>query len=130
MTFAEQVADVCGNLNQYESRLYIKIGKAVRRGSLLIQADIGQHWTPNGPSRPGEAPAVDTGRLKASIIANPTEMAPDSISASVSTNVPYAIALEFGSEKSGARPFMVPSLGRTRADITSDIQSAAREAAQ
>lgn len=57
-------------------------------------------------SAPGDAPAVDTGRLRGSIAAN--QLAP--YRWRVGTNVKYAAFLEFGTRRIAPRPFMRPSL--------------------
>lgn len=57
------------------------------------------------PSAPGEAPNNDTGILK-----NNIETAlPSPLVAEVTSNAPYAAALEFGTSKMAARPYMRPA---------------------
>lgn len=57
------------------------------------------------PSKPGEPPNRDTGVLQANIEAQLVEP----LVAEVSSNAPYAAALEFGSSKVAARPSMRPA---------------------
>lgn len=61
-------------------------------------------------SAPGEAPAVDTGRLRQSIVANKL----DPGHWQVGTNVEYALHLEYGTRKMSARPFMRPAFERVK----------------
>lgn len=51
---------------------------------------------------------------------NPTE----DLVAQVSSNAPYSAALEFGTSKMAARPFMGPALQKNKARITQDIARA------
>lgn len=67
-------------------------------------------------SAPGEAPAVLTGNLKNSIIAQPE--GPDTWAVLVGTE--YAAPLEYGTQKMAARPFMLPSFEETTQLIPSD----------
>lgn len=58
------------------------------------------------PSRPGEPPNQDTG-----VLANGIETAlTGPLIVEVSSNAPYSAALEYGSSKMAARPFMRPAL--------------------
>ncbi|NML94741.1 HK97-gp10 family putative phage morphogenesis protein [Novosphingobium olei] len=62
------------------------------------------------PSAPGDPPNRDTGVLQANIeITNPKPFV-----AEVSSNAPYSAALEFGTSKMEARPFMRPARDKTR----------------
>lgn len=95
-----------------------------------------EHWS----SKPGDAPHVDTGRLRASITWAISEGAqqgdqvrgsaatqddavgrPDHeanrIIAVIGTNVKYAKPLEFGTRHMSARPFLRPALEKARAKI-------------
>lgn len=95
-----------------------------------------EHWS----AKPGEAPHVDTGRLRASItwaisegmrqgtdikgaaaepedaVGTPAREA-RRIIAVIGTNVKYARALEFGTRHMAARPFLRPALEKARAKI-------------
>ena len=65
-------------------------------------------------SAPGEAPASDTGRLVNSIN---TELETTALTSTVSAGsgiVKYARALEFGTRKVAARPFLFPALERSK----------------
>lgn len=56
-------------------------------------------------SAPGQAPAVDTGRLRQSITVQ--RLAPGKWR--TGTNLDYAFVLEFGSRRTAPRPFMRPA---------------------
>jgi HK97 gp10 family phage protein len=57
------------------------------------------------PSRPGEPPNYDTGVLSSHIEASRT----GPLTAEVRSSAPYAAALEFGTSKMAARPYMRPA---------------------
>lgn len=57
------------------------------------------------PSKPGEPPNRDTGFLQSNLKTALT----GPISAEVQSNAPYAGALEFGTSKMAARPYMRPA---------------------
>jgi HK97 gp10 family phage protein len=74
---------------------------------------------PHQASAPGEAPATDTGRLVASIIASATGM-----TGTVEARSLYAVHLEYGTRAMAARPFMLPAAERNRDRIQRLLQSA------
>lgn len=65
--------------------------------------------TSHTASAPGQPPAVDTGRLRASI---DSDLGADSrgLVARIGTNVVYARHLELGTVRMAARPFLRPAL--------------------
>lgn len=72
------------------------------------------------PSRPGEPPNQDTG-----VLANNIEtrlVAP--LKVEVSSNAPYAAALEFGTSKVAERPYMRPAAGVVRKEATILVRDA------
>ena len=87
---------------------------------------------PGGGSRrasaPGEAPAVSSGRLIGSLRIS---TGADGLSASVGVDeaaAPHARALEFGTSRVAARPFLAPALEASRDDIERRIREALRQA--
>lgn len=74
---------------------------ARKAGAGARKAGAGAHQA----SAPGEAPAVDTGKLKNSIRAR----FPKRCRAVVNVAAEYGAALEFGTRKIAARPFMRPA---------------------
>lgn len=67
---------------------------------------------PHTPSRPGEPPHVDTGRLRASVT-HEVEKNLFSIIGRVGTNVEYGRYLELGTSRMSPRPWLRPALKRT-----------------
>ena len=65
-------------------------------------------------SAPGEAPATDTGRLVSGLS---VEMHADGEGVDIASNAKYSAALEFGTSRMRARPFMVPALENSRRKI-------------
>lgn len=92
-------------------------------------------------SAPRDPPAVDTGRLRNSIISVPGSDASMLVGPSIEAKatqgdsrgatamVDYAMWLEFGTEKMEARPFMRPVFDRYRA-ARADYQTVIRNAAR
>jgi HK97 gp10 family phage protein len=70
---------------------------SISRGSVSGKAHV--------PSRPGEPPNRDTGVLQGHL---ENQLVKDLV-AEVSSNAPYAAALEFGTSKMEARPYMRPA---------------------
>jgi HK97 gp10 family phage protein len=86
-----------------------------------MKAGTGIQYGKHRASSPGQPPAVDTGRLRASIT-HEVEVSED-ITGRVGTNVVYSKFLEHGTSKMAARPFLFPALelskGRIR-DVLND----------
>jgi HK97 gp10 family phage protein len=94
---------------------------------------VGRRRTKDGKihlaSRPGQPPAIDTGVLRASIMSDVQvrgmnvigKVGPDvekiAAKADVGTDVEYGLYLELGTSKMAPRPFLRPSLRRTRRDV-------------
>lgn len=76
------------------------------------------------PSRPGEPPKNDTGVLHNNI--EVTEPAP--LVVEVRSEAPYSEALETGTSKMAARPFMGPSIDAKRDEVVSIINNAMAQA--
>ncbi len=81
----------------------------------------------NRASAPGEPPAVDTGRLRASIT-HEIEKEFSAWIGTVGTNIEYAPDLEFGTTKMAARPFMLITLARIRPQLIRLFAKELREA--
>jgi HK97 gp10 family phage protein len=65
------------------------------------------------PSRPGEPPNTDTGQLQRGIVSRRT----GDLKAEVMSSAEYSAALEFGTSRMAARPFMRPALAKSRRKI-------------
>lgn len=85
-----------------------KTGRVYKRGNVEHQA-----------SAPGEAPATDTGRL---IGSGRTAYDRVQLSGRVTFSTIYAAALELGTQKMVARPFLRPSLAENRETIRDAVQ--------
>lgn len=88
-------------------RIRAGVQQTVAETALLIESDAKQF-----------AP-VDTGRLRSSIHA---DIAPNGLSATVATNVSYAIFLEMGTRYQRAQPFMFPAFEKNRAAFVSNLK--------
>jgi HK97 gp10 family phage protein len=76
------------------------------------------------PSLPGQPPNEDTGVLRTHI--ETTQVAP--LRVEVSSNAPYAVALEVGTSKMAARPYMAPALRNKKKAVSALIQRAVNAA--
>lgn len=74
------------------------------------------------PSAPGEAPNADTRLLDTSI--HTVVVGPNRVN--VESNAPYSAALEFGTSRMAARPFMTPAANKKRKEANELIAEAVR----
>lgn len=125
---AEQVAALQAKFRARREKLGSDTKKAVNACCLKVERDIKANMSPDGPSAPGEAPAVDTGRLRASI-AHRVEMESGEAVGLVGTSVEYAPWLEFGTTRMQARPFMVPAIERNREWIRNKLAAVVKDSA-
>lgn len=77
-------------------------------------------------SRPGESPNAETGVLDRNI--ETVQVEPFRVE--VSSNAPYSAALEFGTSKMAARPFMRPAIQVTRKKVQQIIADAVSRSAK
>lgn len=119
---ADQVAALQAKFRAKAEKLDSDTKKAVNVCALKVERDIKASMTPNGPSAPGEPPAVKTGRLRASIT-HRVETEGGEVVAYVGTNVEYADDLEFGKGRIAPRPFMFPAIERNKAWIKEKLKS-------
>lgn len=108
-------------------RLVRNVGQALFAGGEMIRAEAAHLITEGAvsgkyhvPSRPGEPPNEDTGNLRTHI--ETTQVAP--LRVEVSSNARYAVALEAGTSKMGARPYMGPAARRKRKAVVELVQGA------
>lgn len=104
-----------------------QVGAALYAAGSLIETEAAHLITEGAvsgkghvPSKPGEPPNADTHLLDRSIETNLVEP----LRAEVSANAPYAVALEFGTSKVVARPFMAHASANKRKEVVSLIQRA------
>lgn len=123
-----------------------KSGRLYRRGSIKRAATkarraLGLRRVAGNPNRvivgatfhrasaPGEAPASDTGRLVASLTHT---IAPDGLTATIGVHdvsrVKYAPALEFGTRRMAARPFVVRALREKQEEVEQRVQQGVERA--
>lgn len=95
-----------------QGRLIKAVGRVLYVGADMIRAEAHRSISAGSvsgkghvPSQPGEPPNRDTGVLQAHLRA--ALVAP--LEAQVSSEAPYASALEFGTSRMEARPYMRPS---------------------
>lgn len=72
------------------------------------------------PSAPGEPPNADTRFLDGNIETKLERPAPPKVS--VTSHAPYSAALEYGTEKMEARPYMRPALEKNREAIAKYVK--------
>ena len=97
-------------------RIAAEVASAIEEAAALVEA------------RAKELCPVRTGRLRDSIRAEVTEIAGDVLRAEVGTDVPYAAAVEMGTRRSAAQPFLFPALEACGEDVRRLIETAVRRA--
>ena len=75
------------------------------------------------PSRPGQPPNEDTGHLRRNIETE-IESTARNPTVTVTSHAEYSAALEFGTSKMAARPFMRPATEQHRSDVAKDVAMA------
>lgn len=108
-----------------------KVGAALFAGGEVIRAQAAHLITEGAvsgkghiPSLPGEPPNEDTGVLRTNI--ETTQIAP--LQVEVSSNAPYAVALEFGTSKMAARPYMGPATRAKKREVIDLVRGAVNDA--
>lgn len=108
-----------------------KVGQALYAGGEEIRAEAAHMITEGAisgrnhiPSLPGQPPKEDTGTLRTHI--ETTQVAP--LQVEVSSNAPYAAALEFGTSKMAERPYMRPATARKRKAVIEGVRAAVNSA--
>jgi len=108
-----------------------KVGAALFAGGEEIRAEASHMITEGSvsgknhvPSAPGEPPNEDTGVLRTHI--ETAQVAP--LKVEVSSNAPYAAALEFGTSKMAARPYMGPATERKKQSVVELVRKAVNQA--
>lgn len=108
-----------------------EVGKALFAGGELIRAEAHRSISEGSvsgknhvPSLPGEPPNRDTGTLQAHI--ETTQPAP--LRVEVSSNAPYAVALEAGTATILPRPYMGPATRRKRKEVVAGVVAAVNRA--
>ena len=93
----------------------------VRVKAILSEPGAGRIYGRHQGSAPGQSPAPDTGHLRSATQADPVVREDaDGFTGRVVANTDYALALEIGTERMAARPF----LDRLRTDHAVDLHRA------
>lgn len=99
-----------GNLIQVDAQLLISQGAVSGAGHV--------------PSKPGEPPNFDSGVLSNNI--ETVQVEP--LKVEVSSNAPYAAALEFGTSRMAERPYLRPATARKRKEAVQLVRRAVESA--
>jgi HK97 gp10 family phage protein len=100
---------VAGNMIEIEAEISITTGSVSGKGHI--------------PSAPGSPPNRDTGVLDGNI--ETVQVQP--LRVEVSSNARYSAALEFGTSKMAARPFMRPAAQRKKDEATALVRAAVQK---
>ena len=116
-----------GGLKNLIGNLDREVSKALFTAGEVVEAEAGRSITAGSmsgknhlASAPGEPPNNDTGVLARNI--ETVQVEPFRVE--VSSNAPYSAALEFGTSKMAARPFMSPAVQATRKKVQQIIADA------
>lgn len=109
----------------------VRVGQALFVGGDMIRAEAAHLITEGAvsgknhvPSLPGEPPNEDTGVLRTHI--ETTQVAP--LKVEVSSNARYAVALEVGTSRMAARPYMAPATRAKRKEVVALVRQAVNQA--
>jgi HK97 gp10 family phage protein len=104
-----------------------EVGQALYAGGEIIRAEAAHLITENSvsgrghiPSLPGMPPNENLGTLRNNI--ETTQVAP--LQVEVSSNAPYAVALEAGTSRMAPRPYMGPATRNKRKEVVELVQKA------
>jgi HK97 gp10 family phage protein len=112
-------------------RVVENVGRALFAGGEIIRAEAAHLITEGAvsgknhvPSLPGEPPNEDTGTLRSHI--ETAQIGP--LQVEVSSNAPYAVALEAGTSKMAERPYMGPATRNKRKKVVALVEQAVNRA--
>jgi HK97 gp10 family phage protein len=120
------------HLNSVAGRRVVEsVGRALFAGGEMIRAEAAHLITEGAvsgknhvPSLPGQPPNEDTGTLRSHI--ETAQIAP--LQVEVSSNAPYAVALEAGTSKMSERPYMGPATRNKRKEVVALVEQAVNRA--
>lgn len=105
------------------------VGKALFVAGQTIEVEAAHSITAGAvsgknhvPSKPGEPPSADTHVLDRSI----ETVLVEPLKVEVSANAPYAAALEYGTSKMAARPYMGPAVARKKDEVVQLVGDAVK----
>lgn len=110
---AELFSSPDGPVGKALSRVAIKVERRAKQ--LASTPGTGRRYGRHRASAPGNPPAPDTGRLRASISREVGKVGTVLV-ARVGTDVAYGRYLELGTSRMAARPFLRPALDAGRVD--------------
>jgi HK97 gp10 family phage protein len=103
------------------------VSRALFTGGDMIRTEAGRLITDGAvsgkfhvPSKPGEPPNEDTGHLRSNIRVEQ----PAPLRVLVTSNARYAVALEGGTVKMAARPYMGPACRNKRKEVVAVVRRA------
>lgn len=88
-------------------------GRVVQKMAQDCEHYIKNDFSPTSPSSPGQPPAVDTGNLKNSVLAEDVSL----LTWVVNIGAPYGVHLEYGTNRMAARPFVKPATEKVRNNL-------------
>jgi HK97 gp10 family phage protein len=130
--------EVIARLKKASADVKNNLANAITKGAFEVERTAKQSMTGTGrphiASRPGQPPAVDTGKLRASITTVPAKVEPTGISTSLvgvrggsePDKKNYGHYLEFGTSRIAKRPFLNPALDKQKSLIGKLIETAVR----
>lgn len=119
--FNDALARLRAGYTKGVQKAVILSAQSVRTAAIRSIQKGGGSGSSHTPSAPGQPPNTDTGRLVASIFAEPEG---DGLRAKVGTDVAYGAHLEFGTQKMAARPWLQRALDGKREIIVKRIRTA------
>lgn len=124
VTVTTDVKETVKAFREFSLKAETNIQKALVRSAMAVEATAKKLFRlSSDPSRYGQPPRTQTGRLKASITHRLV-----SDGAEIGTNVEYAEGLEFGTSLTMPHPFMRPALEMRKADIEKEMAKAVKDA--
>lgn len=99
----------------------LDVNRLLQKMAMDTEGEIKNGFSNLSPSPVGSPPGVDTGNLKNSVVA--VKRGKDWV---VLVGAPYGVALEYGTRRMGARPFVRPAIRRVvkNIDLVSVIEDA------
>lgn len=99
-------------------QLLLELGELVRQEAMASIREGTIRGPGHIPSRPGDPPKGDTGRLELGI---DVELRASEKTVNVISRAPYSAALEFGTSRIEPRPFLRPALQKHRSRLVTGM---------
>lgn len=129
--------EVIRKMKLKDSQMRAAFVKAIKESAILVEGDCKRSMagtgTPHIPSKPGEPPAVMTGKLRASIThevkaGQEMEAKVGIRGGTLPDTKNYGLFLEFGTSKMQRRPYLRPALEKNMQTIVDKIKDAVKAA--